>query len=315
VGGSAGGLGPGAPSRYQPSTSSTVAFWSAGQPGFRFTDAEPGSERFYREVETQRYALEPHIPALARFHDWAGKDVLDVGCGIATDGARFARAGARYVGLDQSPAALELGQRLFKLKRLDGTFLEGDATQLPFADESFDLVWSHGVIHHIPDSQRVISEFYRVLRPQGTAIVMVYHRGSLNYRFNILVVRRVLAAALAVPGALSLLQRALPVDTDLLTAHRELLRMHGRRYLTDTSLFLSNNTDGPGNPLSKVYSRNEVCRMFRTVGFADVETDVRYLNLRLYPKGDQLAATALARRLEPHIGWHLYVRAVRKRLT
>jgi putative proteasome-type protease len=58
---------------------------------------------------------------------------------------------------------------------------------------------------------------------------------------------------------------------------------------------LSNNTDGPGNPLSKVYSREEARRIFRAAGFTETNTVVRYLNLRLYPKGDQLAATALAR--------------------
>ena len=74
---------------------------------------------------------------------------------------------------------------------------------------------------------------------------------------------------------------------------------------------MSNNTDGPGNPLSKVYSREEAARIFRAAGFTETNTVVRYLNLRLYPKGDQLAATALARSLECRIGWHLYIQAVR----
>ena len=287
------------------------AFWSASQPGFRFTDAEPGSEQFFREIEEHRYALEPHIPDVARFDEWAGKDVLDVGCGLATDGSRFARAGAHYVGFDQAGVALELARRRFELEHLDGRFIEGDATRLPFPDGSFDLVWSHGVVHHIPETERAVAEFHRVLRPGGTALVMVYHRSSLNYRLNILVVRRTLAATLAVPGVARLLQRVVPADGDMVAEHRQLLRAHGLRYLGDTRLFLSKNTDGPGNPLSKVYSREEADRIFRAAGFTDVDTVVRYLNLRLYPKGDRLAATALARRLERRIGWHLYVRAVR----
>jgi len=140
---------------------------------------------------------------------------------------------------------------------------------------------------------------------------MVYHRSSLNYRFNILVVRRTLAAMLAVPGVASLLHRAAPTDGDLVVEHQRLLRTHGLRYLGDTRLFLSNNTDGPGNPLSKVYSRDEATQMFRRAGFTSVETSVRYLNLRLYPKGDRLATTRPARSVERRIGWHLYVRARR----
>ena len=290
---------------------SSSAFWSASQPGFRFTDAEPGSEEFFREIEEHRYALEPHIPEMARFDEWAGKDVLDVGCGLATDGSRFARAGAHYVGFDQAGVALELARQRFELEHLGGRFIEGDATRLPFPDGSFDLVWSHGVVHHIPETERAVAEFHRVLRPGGTALVMVYHRSSLNYFFNILVVRRTLAATLAVPGVAGLLQLVAPADGDIVSEHRQLLQAHGPRYLGDTRLFLSKNTDGPGNPLSKVYSRQEAGRLFHAVGFTEADTVVRYLNLRLYPKGDRLAATALARRLERRIGWHLYVRAAR----
>jgi SAM-dependent methyltransferase len=173
----------------------------------------------------------------------------------------------------------------------------------------FDLVYSNGVIHHMPDAAGAVREFHRVLRPGGTAIVMVYHRGSLNYRFNILLVRRLLAATLVVPGAQRLVGALARADAGLVAGHRELLERHGLRYLTDTGLFLSNNTDGPGNPLSKVYSRREARDLFGA--FGKVEFAIRYLNLRLYPKGDVLAATRAARLLEKRIGWHLYVIATK----
>lgn len=110
-----------------------------------------------------------------------------------------------------------------------------------------------------------------------------------------------------------MLARAVGEDSEVFGGHRALLRQHGFRYLADKQLFLSNNTDGPGNPLSKVYSRQDVERLFLTA-FEAVETDVRYLNLRLYPLGDKAAATRLARRLERRIGWHLYVRATQPSL-
>jgi len=292
-------------------STNTSAFWSVSQPGFRFTDAEPGSERFFRDVDEHRYRLEPHILELAHFGDWGGKDVLDVGCGVATDGARFAQAGARYTGFDQTDVALDLARRRFEAEGLEGRFVAGAATELPFPDETFDLVWSHGVFHHILDTEKAVAEFYRVLRPGGKALIMVYHRRSLNYFFNILTVRRALATALAVPGAPALLARVMRKDGDLLAGHRQLLSVHGRRYLTDSSLFLSNNTDGPGNPLSKVYTRHQAEKLFISAGFQEVTTTVRYLNLRLYPKGEQMAAIPAARRLERRIGWHLYVDALR----
>lgn len=284
-------------------------FWTAYQPGFRFTEAEPGSLAFFRAVERHRYALEPHIPELVGFADWADHDVLEAGCGVATDGLQFARAGARYTGIDFSPTAVELARRRFELEGVDGSLVRGSITELPFPDASFDLVYSHGVIHHLPQTEQAVRELHRVLRPGGTALVMLYHRSSLNHRFTILVVRRALAGLLALPGSARAIAALTGEPPALLEGHRRLLSEHGWRYLRDRRLFVSHNTDGPGNPLSKVYTRAEARRLFGD--FARVETAVRFLNLRIYPGGGRLARSAVARRAERRWGWHLYVRARR----
>ena len=283
-------------------------FWSSAQPGFRFTDEPVGSPAFFAAVERHRYALEPHLPGVARFGDWAGRDVLEVGCGIATDGLQFLRAGARYTGFDQSPVALDLARRRFELEGLEAADLvRSTAVELPFADESFDLVYSHGVIHHIADTEGVVAEFRRVLRPGGTALVMVYHRDSFNHHVNIMVLRRLLAAALLIPGAPAAIAKLTGESEALLLEHRELLRRHGLTYLSDRELFLSNNTDGPGNPLSKVYSRVEARRLF--ADFESVDLAVRHLNLRVVPGGSALARLPAVDSLGRRAGWHLYVRA------
>jgi SAM-dependent methyltransferase len=284
-------------------------FWSTHQPGLTVAGAEPGSEPFYRNVEEHRYRLEPHIAEVARFPDWTARDVLEAGCGIGTDGAQFARHGARYTGLDQSELALTLAERGFEVRGLHGRFVRGTLTALPFEDESFDLVYSYGVVHHSPQPEKAIAEFRRVLRQDGVAVVMLYHRGSLNYRFNILVIRRALAAALLIPRFAEFAARFTHENIATFSDHRRLLRRYGVRYLADKQLFLNSNTDGPGNPLSKVYSRQEACELFSD--FSSVSTAVRYLNLRLYPGGERLARTDLARRLERAIGWHLSVRAIK----
>ena len=284
-------------------------YWTRNQPGFRFSSAKYGSAEFFADIEAHRYRLEPHIRDVVRFDRWRGRDVLEVGCGIGTDGAAFARAGARYTGLDAAATALDLARRRFTLEGLQGRFVHGSAGRLPFRDGVFDLVYSHGVIHHITGPEAAVCEFYRVLRPGGTALVMLYHRASFNYHFTIMVVRRVLAALLLVPGAAALVARITGEDKKILEAHRELLRAHGFRYLRDRALFLSNNTDGPGNPLSKVYSVQEVREIFRS--FAKIDTTVRYLNLRFFPGGNRLSTTRIGRLLERRIGWHLYVEAVK----
>jgi ubiquinone/menaquinone biosynthesis C-methylase UbiE len=292
------------------SRSTAGEFWAQNQPGLRFSAAEVGSRDFFAEVERHRYGLEPAIPEVVRFERWSGADVLEVGCGIATDGIRFTRAGARYTGLDASPAALALARRRFELEHREAVLVEGSADALPFDDARFDLVYSHGVLHHVERTEAAIAELHRVLRPGGAALVMVYHRGSLNYRFTIMVVRRGLAALLLLPGATSAVARLSGERRELLEGHRQLLRQHGLRYLRDRDLFLSNNTDGPGNPLSKVYSRADAVRLFSA--FERVQTRVRYLNLRIYPGGERLARTRPARALERRVGWHLYVEAVKR---
>jgi SAM-dependent methyltransferase len=284
-------------------------FWSTNQPGTKFAKSEPGSREFFAEAEEQRYALEPHIPEIAHFEEWAQKDVLDVGCGIATDGIRFARAGARYLGIDASPVAVELARRRFELEGLKATIVQGEATQLPFADKSVDLVWSHGVIHHIERTGQAVAEFHRVLRPGGIAIVMLYHRRSFNFVFTIMGLRRILAPLLLLPGGVAAVARMTGEAKPVLESHRQLLLSYGLHYLVDRELFLSNNTDGPGNPLSKAYTRSEGRALFQR--FAQVETAVRYLNTRVYPGGRRFARSAVGRALSARVGWHLYVRAVK----
>ena len=282
-------------------------FWSRNQPGFRFARSEQGTAEFFAEVERHRYTAEPHILEVVPFSSWTGKEVLEVGCGIATDGVRFARAGARYAGIDASADALELARRRFALEGLDAALVRASATELPFPDDSFDLVYSHGVLHHLEETEVAVRELHRVLRPGGTALVMLYHRTSLNYLVTIMGLRRALAALLLVPGASRLIAKLTSEQHWVLEGHRALLRVYGLRYVTDSSLFLSHNTDGPGNSLSKVYSQAQARSLFQR--FRDVQTEVRFLNLRLYPGLRRLDRSRLADTLGARMGWHLYVEA------
>src|SRR6266480_3818467 len=156
-------------------------FWQAHPCGAKFATAELGTKEFFELIEAHRYESERHIPIAADFPSAKGKRVLEIGCGIGTDGVQFAKAGAVYTGIDLTTAAVELAKKNFDLRGLSGTFQTADAERLDFPDASFDLVYSHGVLHHTPDTKQAIKEVYRVLRPGGRAIVMLYHRNSYNH--------------------------------------------------------------------------------------------------------------------------------------
>src|SRR5438105_6552117 len=166
------------------------AFWQANPCGTKFTDVEMGTRAFYERVEEHRYEKEWHIPAAAGFENARGLRVLEIGCGLGTDGAQFAKAGADYTGVDLTEAAIELARKRFEISGLKGQFRVADAENMDFPDESFDVVYSHGVLHHTPDTARAVREIHRVLKTGGRAIVMLYHRGSYNYRVGIRLLRR-----------------------------------------------------------------------------------------------------------------------------
>jgi ubiquinone/menaquinone biosynthesis C-methylase UbiE len=284
------------------------AFWQANPCGVKFADAEPGTRRFYQLVEAHRYATEWHIPSAADFAGTRGLKVLEIGCGLGTDGAQFAKAGADYTGVDLTGAAVELSRKHFELFNLPGNFETADAEKLDFADESFDLVYSHGVLHHTPDTAKAIREIHRVLRPGGRAIVMLYHRNSYNYRVNISLLRRAGAQLLKWDKGVSLVHKLTGEPLDKLQEHARLLRTQKQSYLGDEE-FLSQNTDGAGNPLARVYSRREASELFRD--FSKVSFKTYFLNKRWLPLVGQLLPRSVESQLAARWGWHLWIYATK----
>lgn len=282
------------------------AFWQANPCGTKFTDAEEGSRLFFERVEEHRYRTEWHIPAAADFAGSRGKRVLEIGCGLGTDGAQFAKAGAIYTGVDLTDAAVGLARRRFELDGLPGEFRVADAENLDFAGETFDIVYSHGVLHHTPDTARAIGEAHRVLRPGGRAVVMLYHRDSYNYRVNIGMLRRVGARLLRHEAGLRLANMLTGEPVGSLREHAARLKADAESYLSPEE-FLSRNTDGAGNPLTRVYSRREAAELFKE--FAEVETAVHFLNKKWLPVAGRLLSRDAEARLAARWGWHLWIYA------
>lgn len=284
------------------------AFWQANPCGVKFADAAPGSRRFYELVEAHRYTKEWHIPVAADFSSARGLKVLEVGCGLGTDGAQFAEAGADYTGVDLTEAAVDLARKRFELFNLPGKFQTADAENLDFADESFDLVYSHGVLHHTPETQKAVQEIQRVLRPGGRAVVMLYHRGSYNYRVNISLLRRAGAHLLKWDAGVKLVNKITGEPLDSLREHAKLLQTEKESYLKPAE-FLSQNTDGAGNPLARVYSRREARDLFKD--FSEVTLKTYFLNKRWLPVVGNMLPRTLESQLASRWGWHLWIYATK----
>jgi ubiquinone/menaquinone biosynthesis C-methylase UbiE len=151
-------------------------FWNRTPCGSLETTAPEGTLAYYREVEGRRYQLEPFIARYAAFDSTRDQSVLEIGVGLGTDHAQFARAGARLTGVDLTERSIELAANRFRLEKLQSELQVADAESLPFADETFDVVYSWGVLHHSPNTPRAISEAVRVLRRGGRICLMVYSR-------------------------------------------------------------------------------------------------------------------------------------------
>ncbi|MBC8031972.1 MAG: class I SAM-dependent methyltransferase [Pyrinomonadaceae bacterium] len=284
------------------------AFWQANPCGVKFAEAAPGTRHFFELVEAHRYTKEWHIPIAADFASARGLKVLEIGCGLGTDGAQFAEAGADYTGVDLTDAAVALARRRFELSDLPGKLQTADAENLDFADESFDLVYSHGVLHHTPDTQKAIDEVHRVLRPGGRAVVMLYHRDSYNYRVNISILRRAGARLLNSETGVKLVHRMTGEPVDSLRQHAKLLKTEKQSYLSPEE-FLSQNTDGAGNPLARVFSRDEARELFKN--FSEVTVKTYFLNKRWLPLIGSVLPRSLESRLASRWGWHLWIYATK----
>jgi ubiquinone/menaquinone biosynthesis C-methylase UbiE len=133
-------------------------------------------------VEARKYFVEPHIPGFAQFDRWAGKKVLEIGCGIGTDTMGFARAGAQVTAVDLSDASLAVAKERASVFGLANRirFYQANVERLSEAVpvEEYDLVYSFGVIHHTPHPQDAVREIRKYMGPQSVFKMMVYHRHS-----------------------------------------------------------------------------------------------------------------------------------------
>ena len=165
-----------------PSGSATTAdvkdYWNRHIHDLEITRHPVGSPGFFADLDEYHFEKLHHLLRLVDFDGYRGKQVLEVGCGAGTDLVRFAKGGAHVTGVDLSSSAIALARQNFAQHGLEADLREADGEQLPFANDSFDLVYAHGVVQYTPDDRALVRECHRVLKPGGQAVFQVYNRIS-----------------------------------------------------------------------------------------------------------------------------------------
>ncbi|MGE0538511.1 MAG: methyltransferase domain-containing protein [Pirellulales bacterium] len=212
-------------------------FWNRKSCGEVFAEGANRKEQFDSHARA-RYDLEPHIHSFARFEEGAGKDVLEIGTGMGADHLEWAKAGPKTLtGVDLTPRAISWAKERFSTYGYESNLQVADAENLPFADNSFDIVYSWGVLMSSPDTQQTFREIVRVLRPGGITRIMLYNKFSL--------VAYMLWARWGVLGG----------DP-----------FHGLSYYAERHL------ESPG---TKLYSANEARVMLKKAGLTEIDVSTR----------------------------------------
>ncbi|MFF4208653.1 class I SAM-dependent methyltransferase [Streptomyces sp. NPDC001796] len=273
-------------------------FWSAHPCGDHLVGGSSGASRseyeeFFTRYDAFKYRLESHIPECLDDLDVGGRRVLEIGLGQGAESEQLIRRGALWTGIDLTETSVERVRTRLTQRGLPWEGLHhADVRELPFAAGSFDLVFSHGVLHHVPDILTAQREIHRVLRPGGDLVVMLYARWSLNYLLAICLLRR---AALAMVYPLA--RTGLLKPSGVVGAHVRNVRRAGLRSYLSMRQFLHHNTDGPDNPHSRVYDTRTVRRHFPD--FSVVRAHKHFMHAPPLPVHG-LPGGGVA-------GWHLWV--------
>ncbi|GMQ83166.1 MAG: hypothetical protein BMS9Abin05_2653 [Rhodothermia bacterium] len=216
------------------------------------------------------------------FEDLVGKMVLEVGLGYGTVLQRMLEAGVDYRGLDIALGPVAMGNYRIGLVGGNGECVHGSVLEAPFKDGLFDYVISIGCLHHTGNFRKALSELYRVLRPGGSAIIMVYYAYSFRRwsEMTNATINQFLSEKLRIGK------------------RRNVTKRERQRYDYDS--------EGQVAPETEFLSRAEVKRVARSLGFKSVKQGLELM-------GEGLLTRIIGRKstlkiFSPIGGRHIYAR-------
>jgi ubiquinone/menaquinone biosynthesis C-methylase UbiE len=281
-------------------------FWDGKPCDSELSGKDPRTKDYFLEIENERYKYQSHIPQLLAQIDLQGKRTLEIGTGVGTDARKIVELGGIYTGINVDAGSVDMTAKALSVFSVPGEVKLCSATDMSFENESFDVVYSFGVLHHIPEVEKAVAEIQRVLKPGGKLFVMLYNKSSINYYVEILFLRKLFLLLLLLPGVIRVLH--------FLGLPREKLERHAEIYRNSKKMFaqewLSRNTDGPDNPYSRVYGRKESEKLLR--GFVVVRNEVYFFDYRHWGILGRAMPQSLVNLLGGRWGWHRIVHAVKR---
>jgi SAM-dependent methyltransferase len=265
----------------EPAIEDVRSYWETN-PLYSHEVAEPGAPAFFKRFdEIKRSDVERYALHYWNFGSFADRSVLDVGCGPGWLTVQYARAGANAFAIDLTHKAVELTRRHLEHYALAADVRQGSAESIPFPDNTFDLVFSSGVLHHTPDTLRSFRECFRVLKPGGIAKITLYRLGVLHSPAVFPLTRLAMRLlAMKHPGA-DMARNARTVQ-DFVRAY-----------------------DGDDNPIGIAKTDRDWARDLASVGFRVTGKEVHFFPRRFIPLG-RFMPDAVHRVLDRTVGTMVY---------
>jgi ubiquinone/menaquinone biosynthesis C-methylase UbiE len=169
--------------QHEETVSGIRQYWDTHTLGMQYvkdTSLEPGTPEFFAHI---RPWMNPYkFPWIMERIDreaalLKGKHLLEIGCGMGYDSLEFLKRGVRVTATDLTPNAVRLAKKHFEIEGVQAESVHTEnALNLSFPDDTFDAVWSNGVLHATGDTHRAVQEARRVLKPGGRAIISHFYR-------------------------------------------------------------------------------------------------------------------------------------------
>jgi ubiquinone/menaquinone biosynthesis C-methylase UbiE len=220
------------------------------------------------------------------YEHYRDKNVLEIGCGMGCMAMNWAIHQAKVTAVDLNPVAVQQTMRRFQAFGLIGNIIQVDGEWLPFNCQSFDYVYSWGVLHHTPGIRSAINEIDRILRPDGETGIMLYNRNSFLYKYLVQYVEGYLHMENQFLNSLRLASR-----------YGDGARQEGNPYTW---------------PVTKQEIFKDLCKQFKRVSIQVFGTDLDSVLDNWFPKfGSRIMPRTMIKSLARRWGWSLWITATK----